>query len=95
MWKLKRNAHRAREMLRQGERLCRKRDKDQISWDSLSTRQQHLVDGTINRELHVAVDKANKPYGHGIARTHDYGFRPGENICRDVPIEVRARRRIC
>ena len=38
--------------------------------------------------------KLIKKYGHGIARTNDYGFKEGENMCLDVPMEVRAHLRI-
>ena len=47
-----------------------------------------------SRKLHVNVDKANKAYGHGIARTNDFGFEEGENMCRNVPMDVRAQLRL-
>ena len=43
------------------------------------------------RRLQVAVDKANEAYGHGMARTNDFGFAAGDNMCRTVPVDVRAR----
>ena len=55
--------------------------------------QRQLLDDFVARRLHVKVDRANIAFGHGIARTHDFGFRPGENMCRDIPIEVRAHLR--
>ena len=90
VWKLRGNAQLARKTLRDGERLARKVDIGHITYDSLSRREQGLLDDFHNKELHVRVDQANTVYGHGIARTHDFGFRPGQNMCLDVPIEVRA-----
>ena len=60
---------------------------------SLPHDEQELIEHYNNRKLHVRVDQANLDYGHGIARTHDFGFKPGDNMCTDVPIEVRARLR--
>ena len=37
-------------------------------------------------------DEANKAYGHGIARTSDYGFAVGENMHEGVSM---ARRLMC
>ena len=93
VWKLKLNAHKARKALRDGERLQRKVEKGQTPWKWLSQFEQQLLEDFDARRLHVRVDRANKAYGHGIARTRDFGFRPGENMCRDVPIEVRAHLR--
>ena len=93
VWKLKVSAHKARKALRAGERLERKLSSGKTTWDSLSSEQQTLVNRFISRQAHVDVDNANAKYGHGMARTHDFGFRPGENMCRDVSIEVRAHLR--
>ena len=93
MRKLRQNAYLARKTLRHGQRLARKVNNDDMPYDSLSRREQVLVDELHARELHVRVDQANILYGHGIARTHDFGFQAGENMCRDVPIEVRAQLR--
>ena len=93
VWKLKLNAHLARKALRDGERLQRKVEKGQTPWKWLSQFEQQLLEDFDARRLHVRVDRANKAYGHGIARTRDFGFRPGKNMCRDVPIEVRAHLR--
>ena len=30
---------------------------------------------------------ANGKHGRGIARTHGLGLKPGENMCRRVPID--------
>ena len=92
-WKLKQNAHLARRALRDGERLAKKVATDNLKYKLLPRHQQELVEDFNARRLHVRVDEANLLYGHGIARTHDFGFRPGENMCRDVPIEVRAHLR--
>ena len=93
MWRLKLEAHRARKALREGERLQRKVESGKVKWDWLSTQQQQLVQDYDARRLHVRVDRANQAYGHGIARTHDFGFQPGENMCRDVGTEVLAHLR--
>ena len=84
MWKLKSNAHHAREALRAGQRLKKKLDRCQ----------KQLLNDMAATVLHVAVDFANKAYGHGIARTNDFGFKSGENMCRDVSMEVKAYLRI-
>ena len=93
VWKLKKDAHLARKALREGERLAKKLDSGKIQFDRLTHQQQELLEDFAARRLHVRVDRANVAFGHGIARTHDFGFRPGENMCRDVPIEVRAHLR--
>ena len=84
VWKLKLDAHLARKALRDGERLAKKL----LDW--LPHQQKELLEEFHARRLHVRVDRAHVAYGHGIARTHDFGFQPGENMCRDVPIELRA-----
>ena len=52
-----------------------------------------MIEDFNSRKLQVRVDQANPDFGHGIARTHDFGFKPGDNMCIDVPIEVRAQLR--
>ena len=93
VWRLRRDANLARKVLREGQRLQRKVDSGRIRWDRLSNRERQLVEDYTAKRLHVKVDQANRQYGHGIARTHDFGFHPGEHMCRDVPIEVRAHLR--
>ena len=93
VWRLKLNAHLARKALREGERLQRKILSGNKKWEWLSLKQRQLLDDFAGRRLHVQVDRANTAYGDGIARTNDFGFRPGENMCRDIPIEVRAHLR--
>ena len=92
-WKLKLNAHLARKALRDGERLARKVTNDNIKWDSLLRREQGLVGEFHSQRLHARVVQANTNHGHDIARAHDLGFQPGQNMCRDVPIGVRAHLR--
>ena len=94
MWKLKSNAHHAREALRAGQRLKKKVDSGMLPIDKLDRCQKQLLNDMAARVLHVAVDSANKAYGHGIARTNDFGFKSGENMCRDVSMEVKAYLRI-
>ena len=93
VWRLKLNAHLARKALREGESLQRKILSGNKKWEWLSLKQRQLLDDFAGRRLHVQVDRANTAYGDGIARTNDFGFRPGENMCRDIPIEVRAHLR--
>ena len=93
VWRLKLAAHLARKALRDGERLNRNLNRGKIHWDWLSHQQRQLLEDHAARRLHVRVDRANIAYGHGIARTHDFGFRPGENMCLRIPIEVRAHLR--
>jgi len=90
VWKLKRAAHLARKALREGVRLSKNVNKGFYSMDNLDWHQRQLVEDCNARLLHVRVDRANLAYGHGVAHTHDFGFEPGDNMCRDVPIEVRA-----
>ena len=71
----------------------KKLDSGKIQLDWLPHQQKELLEEFHAKRLHVRVDRAYVAYGHGIARTHDFGFRPGENMCRDVPIEVRAHLR--
>jgi len=60
----------------------------------LDRHQTKVLDDMGSRLLHVAIDKANKKFGHGIARTNDFGFKSGENMCLDVSMEVRTHLRI-
>ena len=90
VWSLKRKAHIARRALQRGRTLQRKLERGVMKYERLSEEQQKLVENFNNRTLHVAVDKANVAYGHGVARTHDFGFEPGANMCRALPLEVRA-----
>ena len=91
VWKLKLDANLARKALRDGERLAKKLDSGKIQLDWLFQQQKELLEEFHVRRLHVRVDRANVAHGHGIARTHDFGFRPGENMCREVPIAGRAQ----
>ena len=59
----------------------------------LPRKQKMLLEDLASRKLHVDVDKANIAYGHGMARTHDYGFEPGENVRREIPMDVKAHLR--
>ena len=93
VWKLKLNAHQARKALRDGRCLTKQLERGIIKLDSIPRDERELIEDFHARRLHARVDRANKKYGHGIARTHDFGFAPGENMCRDVPIEVRAQLR--
>ena len=91
--RLRKKAKNARNALRQAQSLQRKLDNNEIKWDSLGQQERESLEQLASRKLHVNVDKANKAYGHGIARTNDFGFEEGENMCRNVPMEVRAHLR--
>ena len=91
--KLKQQAHLARKELREAERLVRKVETGDLTYESLSHRAKQLVEDFNTKRLHVRVGRANVAYGHGIARTNDFGFQPGETMCRGVPTEVRAHLR--
>ena len=54
----------------------------------MSERGRDLVDRYINGTLAKAVDIANKQYGHGVARTNDFGFPKGTNMCTVQPTDL-------
>ena len=89
-WKLRRKALECRKLLREGQRLRRKSVEQHFRYESLTESQRTLLDDFVNRTLHRAVDKANAAYGHGIARTNDFGFQPGDNMNQELPTDVRA-----
>ena len=80
--RLRKKAKNARNALRQAQSLQRKLDNNEIKWDSLGQQERESLEQLASRKLHVNVDKANQAYGHGIARTNDFGFEEGENMCR-------------
>ena len=72
-------ALRARAALREGRGL----EHRDYRW--LDGRQKALRDAYINGSLAREVDQANDAYGHGIARTNDYGYAKGQNMCKQKP----------
>ena len=84
VWKLRRAALSARHDWRRGRRLS------SLDYGRLDTYAQRLVDEWWSGALAVRVDRANKAYGHGIARTHDFGFEPGQNMCTQIPADIAA-----
>jgi len=38
--------------------------------------------------------RAHKAFGHGIARTNDFGYEAGQNMCKQIPTDVSAALRI-
>ena len=94
VWKLKVDAHNARKKLREAVRLAKQLDSVVMEWHQLTWHDRQLLEDFHARRLHTRVDRANLKYGQGIARTHDFGFRPGDNMCTDVPIEVQAQLRV-
>ena len=56
-----------------------------MSYRGLDDRQKELFDAYINGTLARDVDQANDAYGHGIARTNDYGYALGQNMCKQKP----------
>ena len=91
-------ALRARQDFREGRRLYRKMTAGSGgSWNSrvyqsLSSWERQLVKKFDSGALAKENDDANKAYGHGIARTSDYGFAVGENMHEGVSM---ARRLMC
>ena len=91
-------ALRARQDFREGRRLYRKVTAGSGgSWNnrfyqSLSSWERQLVKKFESGALAKESDDANKAYGHGIARTSDYGFAVGENMHEGVSM---ARRLMC
>ena len=79
--------------MRTTQNLMLKVDNGVVDIDSLPYKQRMLLEALASRKLHVDVDKANAAYGHGMARTHDYGFEPEESMCREVPMDVKAHLR--
>ena len=75
--------------------MKRKVDADDKAWRWFTKRQKLLVAECDAGMLHDHVDQANAEYGHGIARTGDFGFAPGDNMCRDLPMEVKAHLAAC
>ena len=71
--------------------MKRKADADPTAWKWFAKWQKTLVCDCEAGILHERVDHANAEYGHGIARTGDFGFAPGDNMCRDLPMEVKAK----
>ena len=90
VWRLKKAAHVARDALRSARSLSKKVEEGKVTFDALTPEEKETMEQFARRSLHVEVDRANKAYGHGIARTNDFGFREGENMCLHVPIHVRA-----
>ncbi len=84
VWKLRRTAHQARREWREGRRLSK------LDYWSLNDYGQRLVDDWVCDALSVRMDKANQDYGHGIARTHDFGYEPGQNMNTQIPTDVAA-----
>ena len=63
----------------EGKRLERK------EYWKLDDRQTSLFNDYINGTLAREVDKASTRHGHRSARTNDYGFAPGQNMCTQKP----------
>ena len=94
VWRLRKAAHVARDALRSARSLSKKVEEGKVPFDALTPEQKETMEQFARRSLHVEVDRANQAYGHGIARTNDFGFREGENMCLHVPIHVRAALRV-
>ena len=61
-----------------------------MDYGKLSKWQQGLVDKWKDGVLSRKVDEANMKYGHGIARTNDFGYEPGQNMNMQIPTDVAA-----
>ena len=94
VWKLRDRAIWARKTLRLAQSLLNKINNKMVDMDYLTDRQRTLLEDLDSRKLHADVDRANKDYGHGMARTNDFSFRVGENMCCHIPTDVRAHLRL-
>ena len=63
-----------------------KLEQGRIQYGDLTAREQTLNDEYVSHKLHCLVDAANKAYGHGVARTNDYGFEIGQDMARQSEI---------
>ena len=88
VWKLRRDAHTARQNWRDGRRLS---DKE---FNCLTMYEQKLVDEYGSGALAKKVDRANAAYGHGIARTNDFGYARGQNMNAQISTDVAAAMRL-
>ena len=86
---LRREAQAARDEWREGRKLERRVHAGTMDYNDLKERQQRLVDEFLSHALHKKVDMANLAYGHGVARTNDYGFAEGEQICQTLTLTQR------
>ena len=93
VWMLRQRAQLARKTLRRTQNLMLKVDNGVLDTDYFPYKQKMLLVDLASRKLHGDVDKANKAYGHGMARTDAYGFEPGDNMCTEVPMDVKAHLR--
>jgi len=83
---LRHAALRVRQDFREARRLHTKveADKKGLVYAHLKPRQRELVEKFMSRQLHVEVDAHNKAYGHGMARSNDYGFAVGDDMFAGV-----------
>ena len=81
---LRRTALQTRWQWREGRRLSN------LDYNSLNASGRALVDDWLCGALSAKVDRANKAYGHGIARTHDFGYKPGQNMNTQMSTDVAA-----
>ena len=86
---LRRRALAARAELREGGKVHGLVDADTVEYQDLDPRQQRLYDEYMSHALHRQVDVANKDYGHGVARTNDYGVAVGEQMCQTQTLTQR------
>ena len=93
VWMFRQRARLARKTLRRTQNLMLKVENGVLDIDYLPYKQKMLLEDLASNKLHVDVDKANTAYGHGVARTHDYGFVPGEDVWKPVPMDVKAHLR--
>ena len=87
--------------MRRTRNLTRQVESGECDKAYLPEKQKMLLEAFVSGKLHGDVDKANKAYGHGMARTDAYGFEPGDNMCTEVPMDegtlaaTPERRRSC
>ena len=75
---MRRVALTTRAELREGRKLHVLVDAGSLQFNDMDARQRQLHGEFVSHELHRKADAANKEYGHGIARTNDYGVAEGE-----------------
>ena len=63
-----------------------KLEQGRCQYRDLTDRERTLHDEYGSRRLHKLVDEANRAYGHGVARTNDYGFEIGQDMARQSEI---------
>ena len=86
---MRRAALAARAELREGRKVHRLVESNTLELREMDTRRQRLYNDCVSHVLHKKVDAANVVYGHGVARTNNYGFAEGEQIGQKKTVTER------